>query len=290
MGWRTVIVSGRAKLDLKLNHMVVRKDDIHKIHIHEIQTLIIETTTVSITTALLAELSRSKVKVIFCDEKHNPFGELTSYYNKHNTSLMVKQQISWKESSKTKIWTEIVRDKIQKQAFVLRKFGRNEHNMLNKYASEIELGDVTNREGHAAKVYFNALFGMGFKRDDENPTNAALNYGYSILLSTFNQEVVSNGYITQLGIFHDNQFNQYNLSSDLMEPFRPIVDIMVANLKPTKFETEEKLSLLELGQKLIFIDNKECTIQNGISVYSKSLFEAMDKDDPLLIKRFAIPL
>ncbi len=81
-----------------------------------------------------------------------------------------------------------------------------------QYINEIEFGDVTNREGHAAKVYFNALFGMDFTRSAENVTNAALNYGYSLLLSTFNRCVVANGYITQLGLFHDNVFNQFNLS------------------------------------------------------------------------------
>ena len=76
-----------------------------------------------------------------------------------------------------------------------------EADLLYQYINEIEFGDVTNREGHAAKVYFNALFGMDFTRSAENVTNAALNYGYSLLLSTFNRCVVANGYITQLGAF-----------------------------------------------------------------------------------------
>ena len=89
------------------------------------------------------------------------------------------------------------------------------------------MGDVTNREGHAAKVYFNALFGKDFTRTEECPINAALNYGYALILSCFNREIVSNGYITQIGLFHDNMFNPYNLSSDLMEPYRVVVDRMV---------------------------------------------------------------
>lgn len=111
---------------------------------------------------------------------------------------------------------------------------------MRKYVEEIEYGDATNREGHAAKVYFNALFGMDFTRTEENSINAALNYGYGILLSTFNREIILNGYITQLGLFHNNMFNQFNLGSDLMEPFRPIVDQRVRDMMPQKFETEEK--------------------------------------------------
>lgn len=89
--------------------------------------------------------------------------------------------------------------------------------------------------GHAAKVYFNALFGMDFTRTEESSINAALNYGYGILLSAFNREIVLNGYITQLGLFHNNMFNQFNLGSDLMEPFRTIVDQKVRDMMPQKF-------------------------------------------------------
>ncbi len=290
MGWRTVLISGRAKLDLKLNHLVVRKDDISKISISEIQTLVLDTTQVSITTALLAELSRAKVKVIFCDEKHNPFGELTSYYCKHNSSLMVKRQINWMEANKTAVWTEMVKDKISKQADVLFKNQKEEFRMLRNYAEEVEFGDATNREGHAAKVYFNALFGKGFKREEDTPLNAALNYGYSILLSSFNQEVANNGLITQLGIFHDNQFNQYNLSSDLMEPFRPIVDSMVLELKPIKFDTEEKTHLLGLSEKTVFIDNKECIVSNAISIFTRNVIEAIESGNLLCMKQFELIL
>lgn len=290
MGWRTVYISGRAKLDLKMNHLIVRKEDIVKIHISEICTLIIESTTVSLTTALLAELSRSKVKVIFCDEKHNPFGEVTSYYNKHNTSLMVKKQVEWGRKNKTDVWTEIIKEKISMQAYVLEYFDKSEAEMLRGYICEIQPGDASNREGHAAKVYFNSLFGMDFIRGRETPVNAALNYGYALLLSSFNQQIVCNGYLTQLGIAHDNQFNQYNLSSDLMEPFRPFVDHIVVELSPDKFEKEEKLSMLQLLEREYQIDEKQCTFQNAISIYSRSVFEAIEQGDVNLIKLCAYEL
>lgn len=285
MGWRTVVVTGRAKLDLKMNHLIVRKDEITKVHINEINLLIIESTTVSITIALLSELSKAKVKVIFCDEKHNPFGELTSYYNKHNTSLMVKKQVNWDYNNKLKIWTKIIKEKIHRQSKVLGKNNRTEaFSLLNKYLEEIESGDATNREGHAAKVYFNSLFGMDFIRGNDEPFNSSLNYGYSILLSCFNREVVANGYITQLGIFHDNQFNQYNLSSDLMEPLRPIVDEMVYRLQPNDFGKEEKLFILNIIEHSVYIDGKNCTLLNAIGIYCKSVFDALEQNNPGLIK------
>lgn len=119
------------------------------------------------------------------------------YYGSHDTSAKVREQIKWNQEKKSLIWTEIVAEKIRKQADLLRVFHKKEADQLDTYITELQFGDATNREGHAAKVYFNALFGLDFSRTDENSINAALNYGYGIILSMFNREIVSNGYITQ---------------------------------------------------------------------------------------------
>ena len=156
--------------------------------------------------------------------------------------------------------------------------------MLYNYINEIEIGDASNREGHAAKVYFNALFGKDFTRTEENSINAALNYGYGIILSTFNREIVSNGYITQIGLFHDNMFNQFNLASDLMEPFRPLVDYIVRSLMPQKFEREEKLEILRILQQEVTIAGRREVVNNAIKIYCKSVFDALNEDDTSLIK------
>lgn len=199
MSWRTVVVSHRAKLDLQLNCMVVRGETTTKVHLSEISVLLIESTEVSLTAALLAELVRLKIKVIFCDKKRNPAAELIGYYGSHDTSSKVRQQLEWCDANKKAVWTEIVRAKIYNQKMVLDILGRTESELLEKYIDELEFDDITNREGHAAKVYFNALFGLSFTRADENAINAALNYGYAIILSICNREIVANGYIRNLG-------------------------------------------------------------------------------------------
>lgn len=241
MSWRVVVITKRAKLDLQLGKMVVRSDETVRIVLSEISTIIIESTAVSLTTSLIAELAKRKIKVIFCDEKRNPSCELVNYYGSHDTSNKVRRQIVWKQNTKEAVWTEIVTEKIRKQKELLEALGKEEAALLASYLKEIEWNDETNREGHAAKVYFNALFGMDFTRTEDNFINAALNYGYSIILSAFTREVVANGYITQLGLFHDNMFNQFNLASDLMEPFRILVDREVTEMKLLQFEHEEKM-------------------------------------------------
>ena len=286
MSWRIVVISSSAKLDYSMGYMVVRRDGVKKIHINEIHTVLIETTAVSFTAALLAELTKHKVKVIFCDEKRNPSSELIPYYGAHDTSNKVRNQIAWSQDIKAAVWTEIVSEKIRNQMRVLEDFSRPEQMMLQDYLNNIEFGDITNREGHAAKVYFNALFGKEFSRSTECNINAALNYGYSIILSTFTREISLNGYITQLGLFHDNMFNYYNLSSDLMEPFRIIVDRLVVKKKYAIFGTEQKHELIRLFETQVIIADQEQFLQNAIKIYCRSVFDALNSSDSSLIKFF----
>lgn len=290
MSWRTVVISSSAKLDYQLGFMVVRSDKITKVHLDEINILIIESTAVSITAVLLSELTKKKVKVIFCDEKRNPSSELISYYGAHDTSSKIKSQIRWTDDIKAVIWTEIVTEKIRKQMEHLEIQGRAEANLLRKYITEIAFGDSTNREGHAAKVYFNALFGMSFTRTDENSINAALNYGYGLILSAFNREIVTNGYMTQLGLFHDNMFNQFNFGSDLMEPFRPLVDKLVVEMLPNKFEHDEKMQVLQLLQNEVKIGGRTEHLINAIKIYCRSVLDALNEGDPSLIKFYKYEL
>lgn len=290
MSWRIIVISKRAKLDLQLGYMVVRSEEVTKIVLSEISTILIESTAVSLTTSLLSELSKRKIKVIFCDEKRNPSSELVSYYGSHDTSNKIRKQIAWKQNTKEAVWTEIVTEKIRKQKEILEILGKEESELLSSYIKEITWNDGTNREGHAAKVYFNALFGLDFTRTEDNYINAGLNYGYSIILSAFTREIVANGYITQLGLFHDNMFNQFNLASDLMEPFRALIDQKVLRMKLMDFEHEEKMQLVNVLNQEVLIDGKKQYVNNAIKIYCKSVFDALNDDDSSLMRFYRIEL
>lgn len=287
MSWRIVVISKIAKLDLRLGSMVVRGEDTIKIHLSEISVLIIEHTAVSLTAALLCELMKKKIKVIFCDEERNPSSELVSYYGSHDTSAKIRQQIQWSNQTKGEIWSAIVYEKILQQRDVLIHFEKDEASHLSEYLQQIEFDDSTNREGHAAKVYFNALFGLRFTRSQDIPINAALNYGYSILLSAMNREIVANGYITQLGIHHDNVFNLFNLGSDLLEPFRPLVDRVVVSRMPDLFSKNEKLELVNIMNQSVKINGKQHYVLNAIRIYCKSVFDALNDNDPSQLRFFS---
>lgn len=285
MGFRTVVIKNRSKLDLNFNYLVCRNDDETKVFIPEISVLILESTAISLTTALISELIKNNVKIIFCDEKHNPESELAPYYGAHNSSDVVFRQINWDKLSKEKVWTEIIRHKITKQKEFLGMLGYDiESSMLQGYLQEIQHNDITNREGHSAKVYFNAIWGLDFSRRTEGYVNSALNYGYAILLSCFNRIITAKGYLTQLGIWHKNEFNEFNLSCDLMEPFRILIDKKVYLLELN--DKDYKRKVLDIFEQKLKIDGKEQYFENAIAIYTQSVFDAIEQDNENLIKMY----
>lgn len=279
MSWRTVLVTQKAKASYKDGYMIIKSDEGENvIHLSELATVIFENTAINITAYLLCELANNKVKVIFCDHKRNPYGEIIPYYGRYNVSKKMMIQSNWHDGLKKLLWTMIVAQKILNQAQLLAKHGfEAEAEMLKQYAQNVELEDSTNREGHAAKVYFNALFGKQFSRDQDNPINAALNYGYGIILSAFNREITNNGYSTSLGINHISEYNPFNLTCDLMEPFRVIVDDFVYKNRILAFSSEMKVDLINLLNLRVVIDGQNQYLAKAIEIYTRSFFQALEE-------------
>ncbi|MDN5333303.1 type II CRISPR-associated endonuclease Cas1 [Sphaerochaeta halotolerans] len=285
MSWRIVVISKRAKLEYKMNYLVVRDTEMLRIHLSEIHTLIIESTAVSLTAMLVAQLQERKINIIFCDNHRNPLSNVLPLYGCHNATEKVKSQIAWKREIKDQVWTRIIYEKITNQANVLKQTRPDLAEKLTGYASSITAGDRTNREAHAAKVYFNALFGNEFSRHKDSPINAALNYGYTILLSAINREIVINGYLTQLGIFHDNAFNQFNLSSDLIEPLRSLIDKEVVSWGSfEEFTSNQKMRLVDVMNCQVNMADKRMQFVNALGIYCRSVLESLSEQNLDLIQ------
>lgn len=284
MSWRTVVITKHVKLSYKNGYLVIRGEQQQMIHLSEVHTLLIDSTRTVITAYLISELMKKKVKVIFCDEKRQPESELMPYYGSHNTSKKIKEQVAWSQPVQQAVWTAVIKAKIEQQQQLLTQLNLPEAAKLAQYLEELQLYDETNREGHAAKVYFNALFGKTFTRDEPSSINAALNYGYTILLSSFNKEIVSQGYLTQLGLKHTNQFNFFNLSSDLMELFRPLVDAYVYRNKAKDFDQVYKMGLVNLLNDKVIIQQQSHFVSLAIQLYLKSVFKAIETEDSNQIK------
>lgn len=280
MSFRTVVVKSRCKLEYSLNHLVcVKGDEVTRILLDEIKMVVIESTQVSITTTLIAECLSKKIKVLFSDSKYNLTGELTPFYNNYYAYRKIKSQLAFKEETKAELRTSIVKRKIYMQKCNLDMSGKEESTkILNNYLDEVEFNDMTNREGLAAKVYFFALFGTDFNRkDDKNEVNMFLNYGYSILLSSFNRAIKALGYYTELGIHHVGDSNTFNLSCDFMEIIRPLVDLYIIKNKVTK-ENFKEVFINMLSLKVKF-KGKELHLDNAIEAYVENNFNILLNDD-----------
>lgn len=269
-----------------MGHMVIRdfENKITKIYLKDISHVILTTTEISITAALMNEFQKQKIKLIISDEKGNPSAELTPLYNSFNSTEKIKAQIKWKKTTKQYLWQLIIKEKIKKQMYHLKDKGLDEYKLLETYINQVRLNDKTNREAHAAKVYFNALFGKNFSRNDSSSLNACLNYGYAIILSTINRTLVSMGYLTQLGIFHDNMFNQFNLSSDIIEVWRILIDMEVCNMDYNVFDSCKKINLISILNQKVKFDGKTYFVNQAIYLYCKSIIDALNENDISLVR------
>lgn len=279
MSFRTIVITKQSKISYKNRFLVVKQENDEKyIHLSEIDTIIVDSISVSISSYLLKELSDNKINIIFCDEKHNPFGELKSYYLAHNSSKKIIMQSKWTKKKKDELWQLIVKNKITNQALLLSKIKSSNYNLVLSYASNVAIGDKTNREGHAAKIYFNSLFTKKFVRNGKDDINAALNYGYAVLLSTFNKEIISNGYLTELGIHHKNEFNPFNLTCDFMEPFRIIIDNFVYFNKDREFNAAYKMDIVNIFNGKYKYNNKQYILKDIIKIYTKNIFDYLENN------------
>ena len=279
MAWRNVIITQHAKLSYSSNMMQVQTSKgITQIPLSDIALLLVESTQAVITSQLISKLAEQGCKVIFVDNKYNPITETVNYYAPKCNYQNLLAQLHWDETLKQRLWTEVVWLKMNNQLNVLKNY----HLPTEKVEQEInklEFNDVSNREAVVAREYFQELFGKSFVRQDEGDTiNAALNYGYSILLSSFNRRIVQNGYETYLGIHHSSIANQFNLASDLMEPFRPFVDYWVAGQKLKDFTPDVRYGLVELLSLQIKYNGKAILLANAIDLFTKECLGYLSND------------
>ena len=278
MGWRTVVVNTHSKLSYKNNHLIFKDASrTELIHLSEVDILLLETTDIVLSTMLIKRLVDENFLVIFCDDKRLPTAMLTPYYARHDSSLQLSNQITWSEDVKAEVWTTIIAQKILNQAMYLGDCGffEKSQSVIDLY-NGLELFDPSNREGHAARIYFNTLFGNDFSREQDNDINAALDYGYTLILSMFAREVVVCGCMTQFGLKHANQFNQFNLASDVMEPFRPIIDRIVYENRNNDF-VKIKRELFTIFSDTFLYNGKEMYLSNIVSDYTKKVIKTLNQ-------------
>lgn len=279
MAFRNVLIESPCKLTYKGGYLIVRKeDDLTKVHLSEIASITLQSTQSFVSAYLLSELAKAKISLVISDEKASPVGQYLPLYGAHNVSKRIVEQIEWGEPAKKRVWQRVVRDKIAHQARLLELRGKESDALqLKAMVPEVRSGDTTCREATAARLYFQALFGEGFSRDLGCSVNAALNYGYAIILSAVSREIVSRGFQTPLGICHRSEYNQFNLSCDLMEPFRPIVDRLVFDNVGSDFTQNDKRLLVDTLNNTVSYRGGSYRVSSVISMYVQDCLSALNK-------------
>lgn len=217
--------------------------------IEDIGFVILEHQQTNITLPLLNALSDNNVAVIFCGDNFMPNAMLMNLDSNKTQGESYRAQIEASEPLKKGLWKQIVEAKIRNQAALLNKLGKNGER-LKPYYSNVKSGDADNREGVAAKIYWNELFGEDFIRSREGvEPNNMLNYGYTLLRAAVARSLMGSGLFPAFGIFHRNRYNAFPLADDIMEPYRPFVDEIVFDLYANgerKLTKEVKARLLHL--------------------------------------------
>ncbi|MGL5978104.1 MAG: type II CRISPR-associated endonuclease Cas1 [Erysipelotrichaceae bacterium] len=288
MSWRTIVVTKHSHLSFKNEYMIIRNEEVVTIHLNEISVVIIDSLQVSLTAYLISELVKRKIGIIYCDEKHLPLAHTLGLHNAHNSSKKIGQQINWDRDFCGEVWKEVIKQKIRNQAKVLEPIHKEKSEYILEVSQEVVSKDSTNKEGLAAKIYFEHLFLDYFNRSEDDDRNSALNYGYAILLSAVSKAIVAKGYLTQIGIKHVNEFNHHNLASDLMEVFRPIVDEYVIKNQHTVFDGKYKLELINLLNSKVKVNDEIHYVNDGIGIFVYSVFNAIQHNDLSLIANVSL--
>ena len=282
---RTLVFSSPMILSLKHQQLVIAykdsPDEKRTEPIEDIGVVLLENQQTSITLPLLNMLAENDVQVVICNNKGMPSAIIQSMNSNNLQGETLRNQIACGEVLKKQLWKQVVEAKIRNQASLLNNIGED-GNVLKPFYSNVRSGDTDNREGIAARIYFQHLFGDDFVRNRDEPgINALLNYGYSILRAATCRAIVSSGLLPAIGIHHHNRSNAYPLADDMMEPFRPFVDgavydlAMRGDIELTKDVKGELISVLYADT---MYEKVKRPLSVGLSMTTASMVKCLSKE------------
>ncbi|OAZ04559.1 type II CRISPR-associated endonuclease Cas1 [Flavobacterium succinicans] len=283
---RTLFFGSPAYLSTKNEQIVIsypdKEQETKTVAIEDIGVIVLENQQITITNGLLEKLTHNNVALINCDQYHLPIGLLMPLSGHTEQTERFKNQINASVPLKKNLWQQTISVKISNQAGLLKEKGIPCRKM-EIWAKEVTSGDAGNHESRAAVFYWQNLIKVeNFTRGQKGvPPNNLLNYGYAILRAITARALVSSGMLPTLGIFHRNKYNAYCLADDIMEPYRPYVDLIVCHIMETEDSYEEltieiKKQLLSIATINVFIDGKNSPLMVAMSRTTHSLHECFE--------------
>lgn len=282
MAFRHLYISNKAYISTSRNQLVICQDEEYSIPLEDISSVIIESKTSTITSQAMSAMAEKGVLVFTCDEKHLPNGILLPFAQHSRQLLVIESQINMARPLQKRLWQKIIVYKVENQARVLESLGLEGGDYLRALSKRVESGDKGSIESIAAARYFGWLFGERFVRRSENVVNAALNYGYALMRGLVARGITLHGYIPAIGLFHHGQLNNFNLADDLLEPYRPVIDLCVAQIiGDEEFLTREhKQSLFNTFNAPIEMNESHFSITSSVEIMTSSFTSALLSKNP----------
>lgn len=268
MGYRNIFIENDCKVNIKNEQIVIKKNNLEAaIPLEDVNSIIIDNLVCNLNVYFLNKLSQYNILLYICNDKHLPTTILLNINSYCRQIKRIEEQISISKPLQKGIWKNIIIQKVRNQATCLKLLKIEGYEQIESLSKSVQSGDITNVESTAAMLYFKMLYGKNFARRTETIINSALNYGYAIIRGMIARTLAAYGFETSIGIFHHNQLNNFNLADDLIECFRPLVDLYITTNIPKdalELNSQIKRDILNVTNQLIKINNKKYNIQNAI--------------------------
>lgn len=287
MGFRQLYIKEAKKLSVSDNCLRIDKGQDQQLisfPLEDLDLIFVEDPNVVITARLLSEISDFGISIIFCGKNYLPASITTPINSHYLQSNLLERQIGLLPSKKNKFWETIIKAKISNQMAVLEATTNQSEIYLHlkDYVQQVKFGDEKNMEGIAAREYFRGVFGEDFIRFSNSPISSALNYGYSVITGAVIRSVAFAGLNDNLGIWHHGAQNANNLSCDLVEPFRPIVDYFVyshLNSLAIPLPMEIRKGMVNLLNYYVMIDDKKYQVSYAINLLVDAFVDYLKNGD-----------
>ncbi len=250
MVWRSVVISQPAKLKREHFALLVEQEQAARVPFEDIAVIVLNNREITLTHPVLSACAEYGIGLYATGDNHQPSGVFLPFQSHSRATRMLRLQLDLDKPTCKRAWATIVQAKITNQAICLRALSAGDHERLESYVRRVRSGDTGNMEAQASAYYFPKLMGRSFARSQESWANAALDYGYAVMRGACARALVAHGLLPTLGLFHSSEQNAFNLADDLIEPYRPVVDLHVATHRKTDDSAElspaDKVSLVAL--------------------------------------------
>lgn len=285
MGWRSLMISRPAKLRREHFSLAIEQEQTAYVPFEDIAIIVLNHQEINLTHPVLSACAEYGIGLYATGHNHQPSGVFLPFLSHSRTTRLMRRQLEIAKPLAKQAWANIVRRKIENQAHCLHLTGRKGVERLESYARRVRSGDGDNLEGQAAAFYFPQLFGQGFNRGEERWVNAALDYGYAVLRGAIARGLVAHGMHPPIGLFHASEQNAFNLADDLIEAFRPLIDLHVfKHPASTKGDLtpQDKAALVSLLNVDVAMPQGKMSVLSAIEYAVESLARLFEQDDSSL--------